>query len=335
MPQFSVAKTLSKPIRYGSRPRGSSAEFWRDLDAVKRIARKAGLDGTALPTAFLSVGPCPGRWRVYYSIVSDPASVPRALPAGTRSFLGRPTTSQTEDALGTDFERWTNDANRIMNQLAETGGASQPSFDRIETPELRRYFEHRTRRILDEHSPDEIRQLLMRIDLPIAVFPGLPIAAPNPDGTFDLPASRAVFESKLHDPRGHPLFRAKMAAYALSAEKAFGGQYDYGVVLHAGGVNGTPDAYAFEIDGGDVGSVSQQLTKLRILVETSWASWPHRKKGRALPRSWEELLVRPRPGKASRKRDWKPIGREAVPCRSGEARCPFFDRCWEENGWLR
>jgi len=334
VPQFSVAKTLSKQIRVDSRPRGSSAEFWRDLDAVKKIARKAGLERTPLPTTFLSVGPCPGRWRVYYSIISDPASVPRGLPEGVTSFLGRPTESRTEDALGTDFERWTNDANRVMNQLAATGGASLPLFDRIETPELRQFFERRTHQILAEHSPDEIRQLLMRVDLPIEVFPGLPIAAPNPDGTFDLPASRAVFESKLHDPRGHPLFRAKMAAYALSAEKAFGGQYDYGVVLHAGGVNGPPDAYAFEIDGGDVGSVSQQLTKLRILVETSWASWPHRKQGRALPRSWAELLDRPRPGKASRKGDWKPTGGAAAPCRSDEVRCPFFSRCWAENGWL-
>lgn len=328
-----MAKTLSTPIRPTSRRRGSSDEFWRDLDAVKRIARLAGLSSVPLSTAFLSVGPCPGRWRVYYSLISDVPRNPKRIEPDISSFLGRSTSARTEDDLGTEFERWVDEANDAMNPFAQAGGSVPPAYERINTPELRRFYEERIEEVRANHTPAEIRQLVMRVNSPIEIFPGLPIAAPKPDGTFDNTVSGGVFESKLRDPNGNPHFRAKMAAYAVSAERKTGGQYDYGIVLHAEGPYGPLDAYAYEIDAGDVEGVQQQLNKLRVLVESSWATWPHRRGNRRFPSSWGDLLDRPRPGRAARKRAWRPTGRDSIPCRSAHTECPFLERCWSENKW--
>jgi hypothetical protein len=99
MPQLALAEALQDGTPLLQRIRGFSVECWADLLEVKAIARRAGLEDKPLPSRILHVGPCPGRWRLYYAIVEPLSPGAKPLPAGFGTLLGRRTDSHDETQL--------------------------------------------------------------------------------------------------------------------------------------------------------------------------------------------------------------------------------------------
>jgi hypothetical protein len=283
-----------------------------------------GLANRPLPYRLLNVGPCPGLWRTYYSAVTEPPRHSRAL-AGQATYLNRHTSSTSEDGLGTDVERWVNEANRAAMEFIGSGAIDLGVFDQIQTPDLRAFYRARGEALTARRlSPQALSTLAMTINQPLTVFPDLPLSAPQPDGVFTNFNPGAIFESKLADPRGDSLFRASIAAYALVAEQHHHHAYDLGVLLHCGWPDSVIGVYAFPIDDADAGKILFNLERLRQLVDISrvrWTSTRHGKGRGSKPQTWEQLLVRPRARKPEREK----LG----PC----PQCRFKPRCWSEGGW--
>ena len=168
----------------------------------------------------------------------------------------------------------------------------------------------------------------MRTNAPLSVFPDLPIEDGKPDGIFESIQPGAIFESKLRDPRGHPLFLATIAAYALVAEKAHGYPFDRGILLHCGYRPKIPSAYCVprRRPPASARCIANLLDRLEEVIAISWRRWQSRRHGRGSgtrPASWAQLLSRP--GHAGD----APAPKNRGPC----ADCDFKTQCFaEEDG---
>jgi hypothetical protein len=306
--------------------RGSQPEFWQSITEMQAIASVAGLGRAPLPSGLLNVGPCPGLWRVYYTAVS--AEVERTpLTDGTGSYLGRAVRASRRDGLGTGFESWVEEANHAMNRFLDSGGQIWAHFEGIQTPAVREFYVQRATELARvERLGDRPERFRMTVPALIQVFPELPFAEMNPDGMFRGLPSGAVFESKLSDPGDNFDLRSRMAAYAVSAEKASGALVDRGIVLHSSYPSGDLRVRAIQIADADVQRVRANLDRLLQLVRLSWVRWrnaPHGKGSGSRPQTWRQLLVRPKgeiPG---------------VRTRGACSGCDFRELCWREGRWNR
>ncbi|MFI5417340.1 MAG: hypothetical protein ACHQ2Y_00375 [Candidatus Lutacidiplasmatales archaeon] len=328
LPQLLFHRALSSEPAQRRSTRGFDEACWTDLDAIARLARFAGLRGKRLTHRLLNVGPCPGLWRTYYTATGAHVSA-SAFPAvaldGNGNFLGRSPTSATVDALGKEFEGWVDEANLAAGRFAAGNGTTLADLNSIQTPALRDFYRRRTSELAEQVEAADLPALEMRVPGGLVAFENLPLTNPTPDGVFDRTSNGGIFESKLCDPKGEPLFFASMAAYALAAEKQLNRPFDIGVLLHSGYPSSSLGGYHFYIDESAVSQVRRNLQRLRSLVEVSWSSWTRSHRAGAKPHSWDDLLRVQKPPASLR-----PPGDRFAPCSS----CRFKPRCWGDNGWV-
>jgi hypothetical protein len=299
--------------------RGFEEGFWGAFDDLVAIARSVGLTNTMVPRRLLYAGPCPGLWRIFYTLKHAAEQDQEIAPA---DYLGRPTLAQSKRALGAEVERWVSQANKIYNGFLRSSHPDIRILDRIETPALRAYYLDRaTRQLEDGHPQGFLGDCTMDVDPTLEVFPQLPLTKSRPDGVFLSVDPGAIFESKLSQP-AYDTFDREMAAYAIVAEKASGDKripVDLAIILHCGYPGQAPGILPARITDSAVQGVLKNVSLFRDLVLYSLASRVSAITAEEKPTSWLDLLVRPPGAPAPDKRG---------PCGG----CRHRGLCWSEGG---